>query len=204
MDGNLLNPGKINAGVVAAVATLTLLAACSDATGTASQEVEHPVVVRGPDEGEVRWFQPASSDDLGEGAIFNIKVDRISVPFARMMIATQTLGASGIPVHLHTFEDELLYVVAGEGAAIVGEDRREIPVETGSVLYVPTSAWHGLTNADPAQRMEVLVVTTPAHEGGLGDFFLEASVSPGHPPLNLPEAEFLALFSEYGMRLPEE
>ncbi len=120
------------------------------------------------------------------------------------MIATQTLGASGIPVHLHTFENELLYVAAGKGSAIVGEDRREIPIEAGSVLYVPTGAWHGLRNEDPAQRVEVLVVTTPAEEGGLGDFFRAASVSPGHPPLNLPEAEFLALFSEYGMRLPEE
>ena len=204
MDGNLLDPGKFNAGVVAAVATLTLLAACSDAPNTASEEVARPVVARGPDEGEVRWFQPASSDDLGEGAIFNIKVDRISAPHTRMMIATQTLGAAGIPVHLHTFEDELLYVVAGEGAAIVGEDRREILIEAGSVIYVPIGAWHGLTNADPVQRMEVLVVTTPAREGGLGDFFRETSVSPGHPPLNLPEAEFLALFGEYGMRLPEE
>ncbi len=34
MDGKLLDPGRINAGVVAAVATLTLLAGCSDAPDT--------------------------------------------------------------------------------------------------------------------------------------------------------------------------
>ncbi len=146
---------------------------------------------------------PASSDDLGDGALINIKIDRVSVPYASMMVATQTLAADGIPVHLHTFEDELIYVVSGRGAAVVGDGRKEVPIKAGSVLYVPTGEWHGVSNADPEQRMEILLVTTPVGAGGLEDFFRKTGVRPGHPPLDLSEEEFLALFSQYGMELPE-
>ena len=37
---------------------------------------------------------------------------------------------------------------------------------------------------------------------GLGDFFRFATVEPGHPPLNLPEEEFLKLVKKYGMEVP--
>lgn len=162
------------------------------------------IVALAPDEGEERWLGAASADQLGEGALINIKVDRVSVPYTSMMVATQRLAASGIPVHLHTFEDEVLYVVSGRGAALVGADREEVPIESGSVLYIPSGEWHGLRNADPENRMEILIVTTPVEESGLGDFFREAGVRQGHPPLDLSEEEFLALLSEYGMKVPEQ
>jgi len=40
--------------------------------------------------------------------------------------------------------------------------------------------------------------------GGLPDFFRNAGVQLGHPPLNLPMEELIALFREYGMDLPNE
>ena len=52
--------------------------------------------------------------------------------------------------------------------------------------------------------MEILLVTTPAEDGGLGDYFRTASTLPGHPPLDLSEEEFLALASKYGMVPAEE
>jgi mannose-6-phosphate isomerase-like protein (cupin superfamily) len=184
------------------VALLTL--ALSSCSGHWRHGHDHPAVVVPPDEGSVRWWTPASADELGDGAVFNVKIDRVSVPYANLMVSSQTTAVSGIPVHLHTFEEELLYIVDGNGFAIVGEDRRQIPVEPGSVIYIPIGQWHGLRNAEPDRRMEVLVVTTPVQKNGLGDFFLEVGTEPGHPPLNVPEEEFRALFRKYGMELPAD
>ena len=178
------------------------LSACSGLGGR--NDRGHPAVVVLPGAGTVRWWMPDSGDKLGKGGIFNLKVDRVSVPYTNVMVTSQTTAADGIPVHLHVSEDEILYIVSGKGSAIVGEDRREVPVETGTVIYVPTGEWHGLRNADPSHRMEVLVVTTPVEKNGLGDFFRDVGTEPGHPPLNVPPEEFRALFRRYGMELPND
>ena len=178
--------------------------------GCASSEVSHReqsnprAVVVGPSEGTTLWFQPSGQNTVGDGAVITLKIDHVSVPHSGIMAAVQTLAAGGIPVHAHTFEEELLYVVSCHGFAIVGDQREELPLEAGSVVFVPPQEWHGVRNADPNDRMELLVVTTPSATGGLADFFLKASVRPGHPPFDLSEEEFLALFHQYGMRVPPE
>jgi mannose-6-phosphate isomerase-like protein (cupin superfamily) len=177
--------------------------ACSLLSAPDPQSKQAALAV-GPSEGTELWFQPSSGQEVGEGAVLTLKIDRISVPHARLMAATQRLGADGIPVHAHTFEDELLYVVSGNGFAIVGQDREQIPLEAGSLLYVPPEEWHGVRNAEPENRMEVLLITTPSEAGGLADFFRRASSRPGHPPLNLPEEKLLELFRKYGMRVPTQ
>ena len=162
-----------------------------------------PIVAVGSAEGVVRWFQPDSAQALGDRALLNIKIDRLSVPHTTMMVATQKLAASGIPVHSHTWEDEMIYVINGRGVAIINEEQTSVPIETGSVLYIPIGEWHGLKNADPKAPMDILLVTTPVKPSGLGDFFRFATVQPGHPPLNLPEEEFLKLVRKYGMEVPK-
>jgi hypothetical protein len=72
------------------------------------------------------------------------------------------------------------------------------------VLYIPIREWHGLKNADPKAPMDILLVTTPVQPNGLGDFFRFATVQPAHPPLNLPEEEFLKLVRKYGMEVPRQ
>ena len=163
-----------------------------------------PIVAVGSAEGVVRWLQPDSAQALGDGALLNIKIDRLSVPHTTMMVATQKLAASGIPVHSHTWEDEMIYVINGRGVAIINEEQTSVPIETGSVLYIPIGEWHGLKNADPKAPMDILLVTTPVKASGLGDFFRFATVQPGHPPLNLPEEEFLKLVRKYGMEVPKQ
>jgi mannose-6-phosphate isomerase-like protein (cupin superfamily) len=195
-------PFALRTAISIAVGGLLAVGCISD--GARSNEGPHGAVAVGPSEGTELWFQPSSSEDVGEGSVLTLKIDRISVPNARLMVASQRLGAAGIPVHAHTFEDEILYVVKGHGFALVGERRDELPLEPGSLLYVPMEEWHGVRNADPNDRMEILAVTTPAHAGGLADFFRNASSLPGHPPLNLPEEKLLELFREYGMRVPTE
>lgn len=169
-----------------------------------SPQEPRPAVAVGPSEGTELWFRPSSRQHVGDGAVLTLKIDHISVPHARLMATTQRLGAGGIPVHAHTFEDELLYVVSGRGFAVVGERRKEIPLEPGSLLYVPPDEWHGVRNADPEARMEILLITTPSQPNGLAGFFRNASSRPGHPPLNLPEERLLELFREYGMRVPTQ
>jgi quercetin dioxygenase-like cupin family protein len=161
-----------------------------------------PIVAVEPAEGVVRWLQPDSAQHLGDGALLNVKIDRLSVPHTTMMVATQKLAASGIPVHSHTWEDEMIYVINGRGVALINEAQTSVPIETGSVLYIPIGEWHGLKNADPKAPMDILLVTTPVKPSGLGDFFRFATVEPGHPPLHLPEEEFLTLVRKYGMEVP--
>ena len=162
----------------------------------------HDIVAVGPGQGVERWLGPDAADELGAGARIVIKVDRISVPATSMMVAEQRLAASGIPVHAHVWEDELIYILSGRGAAIVGPDQQQVPVEKGTTLYIPMGSWHGLVNGSATERMEALFVTTPVKEGGLGDFFREATVKPGHPPMDLPLEEFVKLLEQYGMILP--
>lgn len=139
---------------------------------------------------------------LGAGARIVIKVDRVSVPATSMMVAEQRLAAGGIPVHAHVREDEVIYILSGQGAAIVGPDQQKVPVEQGTTLYIPMGSWHGPVNGSETVRMEALFVTTPVKEGGLGDFFRNATVKPGHPPMNLPPDESIKLLEQYGMILP--
>lgn len=152
----------------------------------------------------MRWLQPDSAKELGQGALLNVKIDCLSVPYTNMMVATQKLAASGIPVHNHTWEDEVIYVIKGQGFAVIHEDQTLVPIKTGSVLYIPLGEWHGLKNNDPKEPMDILLVTTPVKPNGLGDFFQFATVKPGHPPLNLPEEEFLKLVRKYGMEVPKK
>lgn len=163
-----------------------------------------PIVAVGPNEGVVRWAGPDSAKELGQGALLNVKIDRLSVPYTTMMVATQKLAASGIPVHSHTWEDEVIYVIEGRGFAVINDEQTPVPIETGSVLYIPIGTWHGLRNANPTEPMQALLVTTPVKPNGLGDFFRFATVEPGHPPLNLPEEEFLKLVRKYGMEVPSK
>ena len=168
------------------------------------QSGKTPIVLIGPQEGTVRWADPVTDKNLGSGALLNIKIDRFSVPYTNVMVATQKLAASGIPVHSHRWEDEVIYVIQGRGFAVVNEAQTAVPIETGSVLYIPIGTWHGLRNADPKAPMDALLVTTPVKPDGLGDYFRFASVEPGHPPLNLPEEEFLELVKKYGMDVPTQ
>ena len=184
------------------LAFLAIVSAVVVSHARQQQTADTPIVAVGPDEGTLRWFQPDSAKELGQGALLNVKIDRLSVPYTTMMVATQKLAASGIPVHSHTWEDEVIYVIKGRGFAVVDEAQTAVPIEAGSVLYIPIGTWHGLRNADPKEPMEALLVTTPVKPNGLGDFFRFATVEPGHPPLNLPEEEFLKLVRKYGMEVP--
>lgn len=80
--------------------------------------------------------------------------------------------------------------------------KEEVALEPGSVLYVPERAWHGFRNADPEDRLKLLIITRPTDEGGLADFFRAAATPPGEVPLDLSPEEFVRLLEALGMEVP--
>ena len=62
------------------------------------------------------------------------------------------------PIHIHTREDETLYVLEGAITAIVGDQR--IEVEAGSYAALPKDVPHGLTVRGEEARL--LVTLAPA------------------------------------------
>ena len=65
-------------------------------------------------------------------------------------------AARSISLHIHDGEDEVLFIVSGRGIGVVGNVERE--VVTGSVVYVPQGAWHGLKAVEPT---EIIWVVSP-------------------------------------------
>jgi quercetin dioxygenase-like cupin family protein len=62
------------------------------------------------------------------------------------------------PIHIHTREDETIYVVEGSITAFVGDER--IDVEAGSYAALPKNVPHGLTVRGEEARL--LVTLEPA------------------------------------------
>ena len=73
----------------------------------------------------------------------------------RLGVGTQRIESGrAIALHIHDGEDELLYIVSGRGIGVVGNVERE--VVTGSLIFVPQGAWHGLKAIEPIDLMWVV------------------------------------------------
>lgn len=162
-----------------------------------------PATVVGPEGTEIRWLLPESAQELGTGAEVRMMVDHVTVPHASLGAFVITTTATGILVHAHVWQAEMIYVISGEGVALVGDNGQdEVALESGSALYVPERAWHGFRNTDPDNRLKLLIITRPTAEGGLADFFRAAARPPGEDPLDLSPEEFVRLLETHGMEVP--
>jgi mannose-6-phosphate isomerase-like protein (cupin superfamily) len=172
----------------------------------AAQQVEAPgsdrtpATVVDPDDAEVRWLMPAGADDLGTGIEVRMLVEYERLPHATLGAFVLSV-ASGILVHAHHWQSEIIYVVAGSGVALVGDGDEEVPIRAGSTLYVPERAWHGFRNTDGENRLELLIITRPAEAGGLADFFRAAGSAPGEEPRVRSREEFVAALEQHGMEV---
>lgn len=72
----------------------------------------------------------------------------------------------GTPLHVHHFQDELFYVLDGEYAFQVGEERHEL--KTGDSIFLPRKVPHAWTQL--SERGKMTVTLQPA--GKLEDFFV--------------------------------
>ncbi len=96
-----------------------------------------------------------------------------------MSLGTQHVPAGvGIRVHRHHNSDEVLFVLAGNGSAILGDVRT--PIAKGSAIFIPKGTWHGIENPDGA--LELLWVVTPP---GLEGLFRAMGSAPGAPTKQL-------------------
>ena len=109
-----------------------------------------------------------------------------------------TAPAGGPPLHAHTREDELFYIVDGRHEVTIG-DRVEI-AGPGDLICVPRGTRHRYTNVD-AMGGRLLSVHTP---GGFESFFNEVGVDASEhattPTMTPPPPDALAaLLARHGM-----
>ena len=62
-------------------------------------------------------------------------------------------------MHKHPVQDEIFYVVDGEGV-ITFEDRDDISVKTGSVVFIPSGLVHGVETTD-SERLILMLIKGP-------------------------------------------
>lgn len=127
---------------------------------------------------------------IRKGNTVKIKVD-FTTGSQRMAMGTQHLEpGSGIPLHRHDAEDEILFVHEGEGVAIL--DGTKTVVKKGGTIYIPHGTWHGVESTGQAADL-VWVVSPP----GLEDYFRDTGVHAGDPPTLAP-AQLDAIGRKHG------
>lgn len=97
----------------------------------------------------------------------------------------------GPPRHIHSREDEIIYVLEGTYELHVGDERRT--VSAGACAVLPRNVPHGFRNAASTPG-RLLCVITP---GGLEEYFL--AVAKCSPPPN--PAQLVELAQPFGLTL---
>ena len=85
--------------------------------------------------------------------------------------------------HVHPGEEEVIYVISGEGEQTVGEDGERFPVREGDAVYIPANTLHSTYNTT-WRPLRLLVVYTPGGaETGLDELPDAKILDPGVAPL---------------------
>jgi mannose-6-phosphate isomerase-like protein (cupin superfamily) len=71
------------------------------------------------------------------------------------------------PLHVHSREDELFYIVEGEHIITVGNEERRLG--PGDALFAPRGVPHAQRRVEPGVGRELIVLTP----GGFEEFFRE-------------------------------
>jgi quercetin dioxygenase-like cupin family protein len=103
----------------------------------------------------------------------------------------QVMRGTGIPIHRHLEMDEAFFVLEGNGAIVLNEQRH--PFSTGTTIFIPRNSWHGFENPD--HELLLLWIVTPA---GLDGFFRETCSPPGIPPKQLTRDQIGDVARKYG------
>jgi len=128
---------------------------------------------------------PATPD----GRVITIKIDSEQTPGLRMsMIAEDLPPKAEIRVHLHSNEDEIIFIRMGTGVATLGD--REVPVAAGATVYVPQGVWHGLRN----NSQDMLGMTAIYSPAGFEQIFKDRLLHPNRTP-----AEAAAVRKKHGI-----
>lgn len=130
---------------------------------------------------------------MGLGTTYKVRGHMVS---GRLAVVEHTLepGCLGSPLHTHTREDELSYVLEGELTAQVGGDVLRVP--TGGVLVKPRGIPHAFWNAGSVP-LRFLETITP---GGFEQYFEDVApiFAVGGPP---DFAALMAVCARYGLEM---
>jgi quercetin dioxygenase-like cupin family protein len=107
------------------------------------------------------------------------------------MIEQNNKEGAGVPLHVHTREDETFYVCEGEVLFRVGEI--EILAPTGTTVYLPRGVPHGFRVNKPTRAL------LGAYPAGVEKMFRRLSELPPGPPNMEKITEICA---EYGIYFP--
>jgi quercetin dioxygenase-like cupin family protein len=108
---------------------------------------------------------------------------------------TMAPWSPGPPLHLHTREDEALYVVEGTLLVQIGEDRRELTA--GAFAWIPRDTPHTFANA-AGTAVRAVNISVP---GGLEGMFAEQGEYFAHLRGAPDLAELGRIGARYGGRL---
>ena len=97
----------------------------------------------------------------------------------------------GTPLHVHPFQDEVFYVLDGEYAFQVGEDRYQLKI--GDSIFLPRKVPHAWTQVSPTGKM--MVTLQPA--GKLEEFFVVMAALKNPPS----KEEMAAIFAAHEMEI---
>lgn len=124
------------------------------------------------------------------GQVIDLKLDGTKTDGRFLMLEVVTEPGGGAPQpHVHTREDETLYMLEGEVTVEVGGDRRT--VGPGDVVFFPRGVPHSFTNTGTVASRGIGVVS-PA---GLEAFFRELGTpkTGEEPPPGFVEPDGAAL-----------
>jgi mannose-6-phosphate isomerase-like protein (cupin superfamily) len=103
-----------------------------------------------------------------------IKLDGAMTNGLFALIEQNNTAGAGVPLHVHTREDETFYVCDGEVTFQVGEI--EILAPGGTTVYLPRGVPHGFRVNKPTRAL------VSVHPAGAESMFRELSELPSGPP----------------------
>lgn len=84
--------------------------------------------------------------------------------------------------HVHPGEEEVIYVISGEGTQTVGEDAEAFPIKAGDAVYIPANTVHSTYNTTWSPLRLVVVYTPGGAETGLDGLPDARILEPGVQP----------------------
>jgi len=149
--------------------------------------------VLAPDDGEAYWWL---------GSLTLIKVGANASRGAMDIVDHRVPPGYSPPVHVHSEQDEVFYVIAGHFAVTCGEQHWQ--AGPGSLVFLPRQVPHGFTVSDESAG-RTLLINAPA---GFSDVITElgeatAELSLPGPDVSMPEPERVAAVSQaHGIHNP--
>ena len=129
----------------------------------------------------------------GGTSVVRIKIAKSQGANSLSFLSESISPGDVLPVHKHSNEDELIFILKGSGLFTLGE--KETSVEEGTVIIVPKGTWHGLQNTG-SLHIEMRFAYTPS---GFEGFFREVGTPVGQPFVQKTMEVRRAIAKKWGM-----